>query len=1420
MIFLPLTLKRLKSLNNLRNNINNKESNLIIPYYFKNTKYFDYKSKLTLYDYFTKQSEYNNLLIKTKKTNNKMSIDPILLMDKGNRNNWVESQYLNMSMDTNILKLFNRDKEEYLGKSIIKDKILVNLKRDIIDYPSSNKLTGKKGIINIKNEEKQKKIIGKYLTSLKTNSIYSYLKEPFYFFTSRYIEKSQPGQIKHWRSSVFNFYDKAKWGDNLFYDSYATYIIEQFFRIKTVKKKWILFNKLKIGYNVYPTVSLMNSLNELMDFMDNRLMVYKNESNLISSIILKFKWFKKQIKNSVVLVYLLRYKTIKFLSHYSPFGKLRYKKDKRKIWISKPLFKHTPFNVIIDLYIYNAKDKLTKKVLKNLILRRSMYKYMYSMYINYSQKIKETISRPRFFYINIIEPKTINYYNTIMNSYEKLLLKKSKWNIIEGYLSLFGLRRFSAHKNETSRFYSKWILNNKLKELNREELSIYNINKNLVVKGKRENLLKPRIEVINKKFQKKKGGGTSLLFKKYLEELDQKSNEGINVESLTLWAKKGLGDVNPKIYKKRSNKVFGLDKFSLKEYKKKFLYMNKGKKRKISPKIWEKKLLEYYTFTKKLKINPIKNQKIFDRINKNKMNQKMKEDIYTSDIKIIDRNILSNKESRIPKKIHIDKDKSMYKSGKFISDSEFNDIYIKDRIEFNIKRKNIVKSLFITFYNKNIRYIGKEIKSLMNDIENLLFTNNRVEKWSIGTNFYIGKNKNFFYQRWSEKKWGELTQTLNHFNEWNRENKNTLSKSQRNKFSLLMINRLNKFWDKNKENPLIPNLNINLLNELVKNYIHKSNIWNVMYSLFYLQSEFYKIYRDIIVKDFTHLSFKTKDNYDLKLKDTYCQTHNNSSYKKRVLLFDNKINENRVNKLDIHIWPSYTNIINKRENIFNFKFMGYMENLFTPYYRYMIPLLIYNLSSYFLDYLGHKNKSYHDNKSSIYFMRIFHFILVKTLLNLMRYNYRSLSAIKPKYYYLNKLRVNFIEFIQLHTSYWLVGLKHLRNYNSTQRTETGDLWFKFEKLNTYQLKKMRNNAELESKRKILVPFVLYLEDLLYSVYGKWVIIRLWPIRYIYLSSYMLAKRVLFMMLWKSWGIGGMKPRWVNFHSITVRVMNVIRLIQVQRAYKYYKLNKNRWPKLLINSLNTENSSHSLSYRELEFYDRKMDRSLSLNYYDYPKSNLTSYNYEYLKNYYLASLFPNNKDYYNKKTHSVLIANSTITSYHYAYYWLRPLNSYIRNLTLKNSDITGVKFWLTGRGGTVLTNFRHMYFKYVYGTWYGTRQKTINLDKPKTVHVSFLRGYINPDIQTSLAVGGTINGCLSVRIAIHSGFSSDLHELILYLNRLKNLYYGLIHYKYKVPSSFNLLKYYKSKNTLSVIDKFFIDDSQLEDQLWIHKKKRY
>jgi hypothetical protein len=104
-------------------------------------------------------------------------------------------------------------------------------------------------------------------------------------------------------------------------------------------------------------------------------------------------------------------KSVKSLFHGGNNSKRKvYIRKLKRILLSKPLFKHTSFNLIIDLFVYHSKSFKFKK-LQNITMRRLLYKHMYSMYANCYDKIKDTLQRPRFFYINLIEPKIHKYYD-------------------------------------------------------------------------------------------------------------------------------------------------------------------------------------------------------------------------------------------------------------------------------------------------------------------------------------------------------------------------------------------------------------------------------------------------------------------------------------------------------------------------------------------------------------------------------------------------------------------------------------------------------------------------------------------------------------------------------------------------------------------------------------------------------------------------------------------------------------------------------------------------------------------------------------------------------------------------------------------------------------------------------------------------
>jgi hypothetical protein len=141
------------------------------------------------------------------------------------------------------------------------------------------------------------------------------------------------------------------------------------------------------------------------------------------------------------------------------------------------------------------------------------------MYADYHKKLRETLNRPRFFYLSLIDPKISSYYQIIVDSYEKLVIKKNKILLFGLYILLIGLNYFKI--SGENNLFIKW--NN----------YVYNRDKNRVFVYKNEN------EIENEYKQKKikkisKTQSRHLIMKKYFQELSLKSDTPIDLNLLTL----------------------------------------------------------------------------------------------------------------------------------------------------------------------------------------------------------------------------------------------------------------------------------------------------------------------------------------------------------------------------------------------------------------------------------------------------------------------------------------------------------------------------------------------------------------------------------------------------------------------------------------------------------------------------------------------------------------------------------------------------------------------------------------------------------------------------------------------------------------------------------------------------------------------
>ena len=225
----------------------------------------------------------------------------------------------------------------------------------------------------------------------------------------------------------------------------------------------------------------------------------------------------------------------------------------------------------------------------NLLLRRIMYKYMYSMYYNWFSKIKETINRPRFFYLNLIQPNISYYYSEIIKLYGNAIIKSNrtwfyslclfffKWNFLNknsvSFLKSYYFLFNDWKKNFSSLFY---LNNNYNKYLNKSDINnlkykkrFYNKNLNLYkyfisfisfrnyvgfkkILDVKKNVLNIQANYINKeliKLRRKKEYEKKSKYlnqKKYLNEMKWKGNTTIDISKLTLWNRRGLS-----VHKKR-----------------------------------------------------------------------------------------------------------------------------------------------------------------------------------------------------------------------------------------------------------------------------------------------------------------------------------------------------------------------------------------------------------------------------------------------------------------------------------------------------------------------------------------------------------------------------------------------------------------------------------------------------------------------------------------------------------------------------------------------------------------------------------------------------------------------------------------------------------------------------------------------------
>jgi hypothetical protein len=1358
---------------------------------------------------------------------------------------------------------------------------------------------------------------------LEARKISNKLLIPNYYFPNKYIEKSEPSQTKHWSSNVYSFLKKEGASITLL-DRYTTELIQRFFAIKRIKRR-IMDNKLLINsFKFNGSKSVYKQLNRIIKF--SRQGGFKGDSSITTYFhpgILKSKWLKRQISNSIKVKNKLLKRRINL------YGGLDTKKTNtignwNKLLLGKPVFKHTPFNVVIDLFIYNNKGNQKRK-LKNLMLRRFAYKYMYSLYIDVYKKVNETLNRPRFFYINIIEPKMFSYYTKIVKSYEEWVFKYNRGLVITICLTLLRINEIYKNNRKSLKKKSKFSFS-KLKDiLHNKNFIVNNIYINILSKSGINNLFnknKKKVDILSIYDR-----GENIITNKDKKPYKIKRYAALDALISRLNNKKTKQKINSiklEIKKKRTKKkkdervkLFGEKKLSYIQYKKLQIYERRRGKQ-IDQKEFKENLQNFHLYShqkrqnesrsarnytwysqekwerqNKEKINKDKNK--YGKIKKNNKLQKDKDYLYfgpnnnylNKNLKL-SKNLLSLKENRpfeLKKKkpinlllsefenikeenkeslfnlvenkiLNMKTPKELKKYGENLPLNEQEvQIYIEENKNSirNIKYKQFFKNNFVLYWNYKILQLKKaklrvvklsknkktKIRIKLEEQEKN-FDNTNIESISkyydenkfllslLDSSYAGSKHKNVYLNTlnkkkregkyddskfyWNKSKWLNKQSKLRKeyalktikkmnlpiikkrkkFQKRLNENNYEINNTNKLIYSVsnikLKVKNENKIWDK-LEYSLLSLLSkyllVNSKDEFQFNSIYNkgkhmliiSNIWYIIYSLSFIKKEYTSIANTILINKVLDSvpedsnqkppSF-IKGNY---FKGHFYQVYNWLKIKRNKGYFFSKYSK---------FYSGYTE--NKREGEMKNKLFNY-ENIFKPYYRKVISFYV---MEYYKHYLLNIWRNYWIHALNLFIIDkvkgiskshviLLNFVIVKTLLGLLEYNYRSLIRLKPKYYYLNKLRYYQTKFKRINLNSWANSVKYVKKLRKTPN----HFWKRYHRLASFYYGRIIKNAELDSKRKIFVPFVIYFEDILYIIYGKWAILRLWPLKRYYLSSYILARRLMALILWRA-----NKVRTITrFRRHTQFLLYLVKCFQITRGYyDYYNKSLSNWPNSLLDVINEKRKEHYVIYKNLEYMIKKKERYFRFNTHLLFRNKLS---YSHFSLWYKKAV----GDQLIKKF-KVHNSENLMTKDKYYYVdiadwlrvWLTPFKHHLHHLTAGH-DITSFKFTLAGRTGTRRNNARKMYkMKYFGHTrilryWAPIQKKFFNIGIPS------IRNDMKSTYDYSKTISKSISGALSVKVWMTSKISVDIQELLMLLVDIKHLYSQLFNKYYLVAKRF-------------------------------------
>lgn len=651
--------------------------------------------------------------------------------------------------------------------------------------------------------------------------------------------------------------------------------------------------------------------------------------------------------------------------------------------------------------------------------------------------------------------------------------------------------------------------------------------------------------------------------------------------------------------------------------------------------------------------------------------------------------------------------------------------------------------------------------------------------------------------------------------------KNTKKVWDKLEYSLLSI--LSKYLSVSRGDKFQFNyMSLDSIYNRAKDMLIFSNIWYTIYSLSFIKNEYSNIVKNIIVAkvwdtipevgDYGPSSY-VKGNYINGIRGKYYSKLKAVLYKyypklkrvrnkynrklKRVRnKFYSKLRRPKKRKFQFKYrlksevlygkyFSGYADTDNKRKGELKEK-LFYYDNIFKIYYRKLISLYIMEYYKHYVLYIW-RNYWMHTLRMSIIdkvkginksHLMLLNFIIVKTLLGLLEYNYRSLIKIKPKYYYLNKLRYYQTKFKRINLNSWANSVKYVKKLRKTPN----NFWKRYHRLASIYYGRIIQNAELDTKRKIFVPFVLYFEDVLYNIYGKWAIIRLWPLKRYYLSSYILARRLMALILWRARKIKTV----TRFRRKTRYYLSIIRGFEITRGYyDYYKNSLTPWPNSLVDMINEKRKEHYLSFKNLEYQIKRKERFYSFNTHVLYRNKLSYSHFSlWYKNIVGDKLHRKFKKRKENFEDDFIIRSNYIDLAKWVKTWMKPFRHHLHGLT-KGHDMSSLKFTLAGRTGTRRNNKRKMYKMRFYGHTRLPRFYAPKQWRYYDIGIPTIRGDMKSSYDYSKTVSKSISGALSVKVWMTSKISVDIQELLMVLVDIKHLYSQLLNKYFIVSDKFVL-----------------------------------